>query len=80
MSFFKGLGLVILCSRENEDSSYLVASLKEYKIEGIPRLPQPEEIKCYLRSQFKAPQQNEVIHSCQPILWRAAAEVERAKK
>lgn len=77
---FKGLALVILCSSENEERAHIVASLEEYKKAGIPRYPQPEELRRYLEIQFKAPQEREGFYHEDFVAWRAAAEVGRAEK
>ena len=77
---FQDLAIVILCSSENEERAHIVASLEEYKNAGIPRYPQPEELRRYLEIQFKAPHERDGFYHEQFVVWKAAAEVERAEK
>ena len=73
---FQDLGLVILCSSENEERAYMVAALEEFKGPGIPRYHQPEELRRYLATQFLVPHQRAGLYQD----WTAAAEVGRAEK
>lgn len=75
-----GLGLVVLCSSENEERAHIVTSLEQYKVEGIPRYPRPDELRRYLERQFKAPHQRPGLYHEQHVIWSAAAEVGRAEK
>ena len=74
------LGLVILCSRENEERAHIVAALEEYRVAGIPRYHRPEEIRRYLATQFQVPHQRAGLYHDQHVIWSAAAEVGRAEK
>lgn len=71
---------MILCSSENEERAHIVASLEEYKKAGIPRYPQPEELRRYLEIQFKVPQEREGFYREHFVVWKAAADVERAER
>ena len=71
---------MILCNGENEEYAHIVASLEEYKVDGIPRIPQSEELRRYLKTQFNSPQEKEGLYRNKPVIWKAAAEVERANK
>ena len=77
---FSGIGLVILCSTENEERAHIVAALEEYRGSGMPRYPRPEELRRYLTKQFKAPPQRPGFYRDQHIVWSAAAESSRAEE
>lgn len=77
---FQDLGLIILCSSENEERAHMVAALEEYKVAGIPRYHQPEELRRYLATQFRVPHQRAGLYQKQHVTWSAAAEVSRAEK
>ena len=46
--------VVIICSAENEDKSYMVGVLDPYKRAGLP-LPSVGEVQSYLKQMFKLP-------------------------
>ncbi|XP_078382607.1 E3 ubiquitin-protein ligase rnf213-alpha-like isoform X3 [Oculina patagonica] len=75
----EGLALVVLCSSENEERAHIVTSLEQYKVEGIPRYPRPDELRRYLERQFKAPHQTPGLYREKYVIWTAAAEVGRAE-
>ena len=77
---FQDLGLVILCSSENEERAYMVAALEEFKGPGIPRYHQPEELRRYLATQFLVPPQRAGLYQDQHVIWTPAAKVGRAEK
>lgn len=77
---FPDFGLVVLCSSENEERAQMVAALEEYKVTGIPRYPKPEELRRYLRDQFKAPEGRQGCYHDQHVIWRPAADTIRAGK
>ena len=75
-----GLGLVVLCSSENEERSHLVAALEEYRVTALTRYPKPDELRRYLANQFKAPHQRPGSYRDQHVIWSPAADVDRSGK
>ena len=77
---FSEFGLVILCSRENEERAHIVAALEEYRVTGMARYPKPEEIRRYLEIQFTAPQERPGSYGNQDMIWSPASDVNRPGK
>jgi hypothetical protein len=68
--------LVVICSSEQEVTSYIVSALDEHRVGGAPRCPRPAEVTLYLQQQFRAPNTKTVTFEDSKIDWIPAAEVE----
>ena len=76
--FFSDYGLVIICSRENEDRASVVAALDQYRV-AAPRCPSPDVLKSYLKYQFQAPPSHYGYISGSKVTWTTAGSLDPEK-
>ena len=73
------LCLVIFCSSENEDRAHMAAALDQYRLGTVPHTATPQEIRQYLKTQFKACPQKQRKFQEQNLPWAAAGTVDKEK-
>ena len=76
--FFSDYGLVIICSRENEDRASVVAVLDQYRV-AAPPCPSPDVLKSYLKYQFQAPPSHYGYISGSKVTWTTAGSLDPEK-
>ena len=73
------LCLVIFCSSENEDRAHMATGLDQYRLGIVPHTASPEEIRQYLKTQFKACPQKQGRFRDQNLLWTSAGTVDKER-
>ncbi|KAJ7339375.1 hypothetical protein OS493_005769 [Desmophyllum pertusum] len=71
-------GLVIICSRENEDRANIVAALDQYRV-AAPPCPSPDALKSYLKNQFRVPPPQYGYINSSKITWTTAGSLDPEK-
>ncbi|PFX19442.1 E3 ubiquitin-protein ligase RNF213 [Stylophora pistillata] len=68
-------GLVVICSSENEDRANVIAALDQYRV-AAPPCPSPEDLRGYLKHQFKAPPSQGGYIGSSKITWTTAGSLD----
>ncbi|KAJ7339383.1 hypothetical protein OS493_005778 [Desmophyllum pertusum] len=71
-------GLVVICSSENEDRADIVAALDQYRVAALP-CPSPDDLKSYLKNQFRVPPPQYGYINNSKITWTAAGSLDPEK-
>jgi len=71
-------GLVVICSSENEDRATIVAALDQYRV-AAPPCPSPNDLKSYLKDQFRSPPSQYGYINSSKITWKTAGSLDPGK-
>ncbi|KAL9988404.1 hypothetical protein ACROYT_G002842 [Oculina patagonica] len=71
-------GLVVICSSENEDRANVVAVLDQYRV-AAPPCPSPDDLKSYLKYQFRVPPSQYGYVNSSKITWTTAGSLDPEK-
>ena len=65
--------LVVICSAENEDKSYMISALDQQRRLPLP-CPSPQEVQSYLQSQFQSGPAGLKLRTVMGTMWTPAAQ------
>ncbi|XP_065826355.1 E3 ubiquitin-protein ligase RNF213-like isoform X3 [Oscarella lobularis] len=65
--------LVVICSAENEDKSYMISALDQQRKLPLP-CPSPQEVQSYLKSQFQSGPAGLKLRTVMGTMWTPAAQ------
>ncbi|XP_065845272.1 E3 ubiquitin-protein ligase rnf213-alpha-like isoform X2 [Oscarella lobularis] len=66
--------LVVVCCSENEDRSYIVSALEQYKQHALP-CPTPGKVQAYLKRKFRDGPARQKLRTATNVDWTPAASV-----
>ena len=75
---FADYGLVVICSRENEDRANIVAALDQYRV-AAPPCPSSRDLQSYLKKHFRIPPVQYGYISNSKIKWEPAGTLDPEK-